>query len=64
MTDEMLSDLDVVTTVEDDDLAYIVTDVATTPLSKGISFANLKIVFASGAGVDETLAPMNLLGWY
>jgi phosphoglycerate dehydrogenase-like enzyme len=64
MTDEMLSELDVVTTVEDEDLAYVVIDVGTTPVSKGISFANLKIVFASGAGVDEVLAPMNLLGWF
>ena len=48
MADQKLTQLDAATTLADDDLVYVVDDVAGTPGSKKLTGANLKASF-SGA---------------
>ena len=64
MADQKLTQLDAATTLADDDLVYVVDDVAGTPGSKKLTGANLKASFsgayatsAQGALADTAVQP-------
>jgi len=64
MADQKLTQLDAATTLADDDLVYVVDDVAGTPGSKKLTGANLKASFsgayatsAQGALADSAVQP-------
>ena len=56
MADTKLTGLDAVATLDDADIMYVVTDVATTPASKKITVANIKAEIDTGITAEEAIA--------